>query len=237
MLVSVVIPCYKNEAQLENTVAGIISAINPVTVDFEIILVDDASTDNTWIKIKSLSKIHKEVKGIRLRENVGAYYAITYGFDESTGDLVLVMAADGDDPPNLIPEFFKNVDENTQAVLATREISSRSFGQRIQSGVFLTTLKILGGSNLQPGGSDFMLFQKAVLTKTQSIGWKSGNTLIQLIQNAESIKTFEYVKGTSESSSWTVMRKLKLFIQTVNQFASLPRVASVRTRMTITERC
>lgn len=238
MRVSIVIPCYQNQDQLNDTVGKILNSVYEITDHhFELILVDDGSTDNTWNKIKELSAHHGEVSGIRLKQNIGSYNAILHGFEKSNGDSILIMAADGDDPPELIPELVLLYSERTDAVLAVRESSEKGFLSILTSRIFIATLKLLGTKNIFPGGSDFMLVSKSLLDNCSSDGWKSGNTLVQLVQKAKDAETIGYTKGRSKPSTWSFGKKLKLFLQTVNQFVSLPGVEGSAKQSEIAETC
>jgi glycosyltransferase involved in cell wall biosynthesis len=227
MLVSIVIPCYQNEGQLNNTVERIFTTVSRIAeYKFELILMDDGSTDETWELIRSISKIHPNASGIRLRKNVGAYNALIAGFEAMKGDATIIMAADGDDPPELIPDLLKLYTDETDAVLAVRERSEKGALSILMSGVFYIVLRFVGAKNIFQGGSDFMLVSKEMISKCQSAGWKSGNTLIQLVQHADRVQAIGYTKGRSRPSTWSFKKKAALFLQTVNQFISVPGMNS-----------
>jgi glycosyltransferase involved in cell wall biosynthesis len=238
MLVSIVIPCYQNEGQLNNTVERILAASSIMNEhDFELILIDDGSTDGTWQLTKTISKNHPAISGIRLKENIGAYNALIPGFEAASGEATIIMAADGDDPPELIPVLLKCYSKETDAVLAVREQSEKGAFSILMSNVFYSVLKLVGAKNIFKGGSDFMLVSKEVVSKCQSDGWKSGNTLIQLVQHADQVQTIGYTKGRSKPSTWSFNKKTALFLQTVNQFISLHGINSNPKRTEIQETC
>lgn len=238
MLVSIVIPCFHNQDQLDDTVGRILDSIEEITHHhFELVLVDDCSTDDTWKTIMELSAHHNQVSGIRLKQNIGAYNAVLHGFEKCTGDSVLIMAADGDDPPELIPNLVQLYSEKTEAVLAVRESSEKGFFSILASRIFIATLKLLDANNIFPGGSDFMLVSKHLIDTCSTDGWKSGNTLIQLVQKASNVQTIGYTKGRSKPSTWSFNKKLKLFIQTINQFISILGVTDSASQSEIAETC
>jgi glycosyltransferase involved in cell wall biosynthesis len=238
MLVSIVIPCYQNERQLNDTVERILAASSSMNEhDFELILIDDGSTDGTWQLIKAISKNHPAVSGIRLKENIGAYNALLFGFEAATGEAAIIMAADGDDPPELIPDILKRYSKDTDAVLAVREQSEKGAFSIFLSSVFHSVLKLVGAKNIFKGGSDFMLVYTEMISKCQSDGWKSGNTLIQLVQHANQVQTIGYTKGRSKPSTWSFNKKATLFLQTVNQFVYMPGISAIPDRTDIRETC
>lgn len=227
MLVSIVIPCYQNQDQLNSTIEQIISLAEHIDgYTFELLLIDDASTDNTWQSIMHCAQQFEEVRGIRLGENIGAYNAILYGFEMAIGELILVMAADGDDPPELLKQLMSTYNDSCDAVLAVRESSEKGITSILLSRTFYLVLKMLGARNVHPSGSDFMLFKRKLYEKSNEQGWKSGNTLIQIIQHAEQIRTIGYRKGNSRKSTWTFTKKLSLLLETANQFLPIPGIFS-----------
>lgn len=236
MLFSVVIPCFQNQEQLSTTVSSLLSELQKTEVNFEVILVDDASTDDTWRIIQELASGNSLVRGIQLASNVGAYNAITHGFKECKGDAIIVMAADGDDPPTLVPKLIENF-KNVDAVLATKNTGNQSFLGSISSRLFWNTLKLTGAKNIIGNGSDFLLVSRSILESASKQGWKSGNTLVHLIQHAKSISSFEYEKGKNQPSSWTFSRKLKLFLETINQFIQIPGTPSKPPKTGVSNRC
>ena len=237
MQVSIVIPCYNNQYQLFDTVSRVVSACATVESEFEVLLIDDNSRDETWSIIQQLASHFSAVSGFKLKENVGAYNAILTGFNQAKGANILVMAADGDDPPRLIPKLLNEMSEEVDAVLANREQSEKDVLTRISGGIFRIALKLAGAKNLTPGGSDFLLFKKNLVNECHREGWKSGNTLIQIIQHASSIRTIPYTKGRSRPSTWTFSKKLRLFVQTLNQFVPIPTIDSKAKQGNIAASC
>lgn len=228
MLVSIIIPCYQNEAQLPETVERVQLAIKGLDTTFQIILIDDGSTDGTWLAIQDLAGRFQNTTGIKLKTNIGAYNAILAGFDTAKGDALLVMAADGDDPPKLIPDLVKNLN-GRDAVLANRSNSEKSFSSVLGSKLFYEILKTIGAKNIPEGGSDFLIVKRTILETCRQQSFRSGNTLIQLAQHANEIATVPYTKGRSKPTTWSFIRKATLFLQTVNQFITIPFVQSIAT--------
>ena len=234
MLISIIIPCFQNEVQLTGTVERIIKAIGPLQDNFELILVDDGSTDGTWRIISNLSSRFEIIGGIKLAQNIGAYNALIAGFDNAKGDALLVMAADGDDPPELVPELLANL-KDADAVLANRAESEKSWSNSFISKLFYAVLRLFGAKHIPKGGSDFLLMKREILKRCQKEGFKSGNTLVQLVQHANSVNIIPYKKGSSKSTSWTLKRKILLLLQTLNQFTNVPFVSKRPTPYSIDE--
>ena len=111
MDISVVIPLYNEEESLPELNDWIIRVMNENDFSFEIIYVDDGSSDSSWKVIQSLAKRNPEVKGLRFRRNYGKSAALNEGFKIAKGDVVITMDADLQDSPDEIPELYKMITE------------------------------------------------------------------------------------------------------------------------------
>ena len=117
-LVSVVLPAHDEEEALPSVVAAIVAAVAPSP--FEIVVVDDGGTDGTWRQVQLLRQAHPTVRGLRFTRNFGHQSAILAGLLAARGDAVIVMDADGQHPPELIPVFLERWREGYQVVQAIR---------------------------------------------------------------------------------------------------------------------
>ena len=105
--ISIVSPVYNGQECIERLVKKIRFYINKYTTNFEIILIDDASKDNSWNVIKKLKKKYKFLKGIKLKKNYGQHKAIYVGLKYSTGDIIIIMDSDLQYNPKYILKFYK----------------------------------------------------------------------------------------------------------------------------------
>lgn len=135
MKLSVVIPCYNSGAFLENTIQDLEQVLKKE--DYEIILVNDCSSDNTYDVIKKLAKKNGRIKGISFSKNFGQHAALMAGFSYCTGDLILCMDDDGQTLPSEVPKLISALDDATDVVYAkyiTKKHSLfRNFGSYINS--------------------------------------------------------------------------------------------------------
>src|SRR5690606_22419427 len=107
MDISVVIPLYNEEESLPELVSWIESVMEKHQFDYEVLLIDDGSTDKSWEVIANLSTKNKSVKRIRFRRNYGKSAGLNVGFDHAAGDVVITMDGDLQDSPDEIPDLFK----------------------------------------------------------------------------------------------------------------------------------
>jgi glycosyltransferase involved in cell wall biosynthesis len=103
--VSIVVPLYNEDESLPELCAWIKKVCDSETLSYEVLLLDDGSTDSSWDVIKSISQQQPEVKGIRLRRNYGKSGALNVGFTEALGEVIITMDADLQDSPDEIPEL------------------------------------------------------------------------------------------------------------------------------------
>lgn len=111
MNISVVIPLLNEEESLRELHQWIANVMQVHSFSYEILFIDDGSTDHSWEIIETLSEQYLEVKGIRFLRNYGKSQALHAGFEKATGDVVITMDADLQDSPDEIPELYKLITE------------------------------------------------------------------------------------------------------------------------------
>ncbi len=137
--------------------------MEPLNPDFEIILVEDGSTDDSWSEITRVAKIFPQVKGIKLSRNFGQHYAITAGLDQAKGEWVVVMDADLQDLPSEIPQLYQKAQEGFQIVQARREIRQDSFLKKVGSFLFYRMLAWLTGVSQDESIANFGIYHHQVI--------------------------------------------------------------------------
>jgi len=111
MDISIVVPLYNEDESLPELTAWIAKVMNENNFSYEIILVDDGSTDTSWEVIESLKLQNDAIKGIKFRRNYGKSAALNVGFEATKGDVVITMDADLQDSPDEIPELYRRIKE------------------------------------------------------------------------------------------------------------------------------
>ena len=118
--VSVVIPVYQAEQTLAELTAELMSALNAITEDYDIWLIDDGSTDGSWRAIEQLAAASSRLHGVRLIRNFGEHVAITAGLDRVDADYAVIMACDLQDDPAAIAGMIEEARRGADLVLARR---------------------------------------------------------------------------------------------------------------------
>lgn len=126
--ISIVIPCYNSEKMISQIVERIKKTISErKDYEYEVILVNDGSRDNTWSVIKKLAETDKKVKSINFAKNFGQHSAMMAGYRKTTGDLVLGMDDDGENRPEDLFSLIDKLDEGYDCVCAEYESHTSAF--------------------------------------------------------------------------------------------------------------
>ena len=168
MILSIVSPVYKAEQIIDELVQRIRDAVEGITPDYEIILVEDGGGDGSWEKITWHSDRDSRVKGIKLSRNFGQHNAITAGLDHCRGDWVVVMDCDLQDRPEEIPRLYAEALEGYDIVYARRKQRQDSFFKKTYSAVFYKLFAWLSGVPQDGTIANFGIYSaKAIQTVNQ----------------------------------------------------------------------
>ena len=164
-LISVVSPEYKGEKMVHELVERIKKSVSTITDNFEIILVNDASPDNTWEAILKECQEDNRVKGVNLSRNFGQHYAITAGLSFIQGEWVIVMDCDLQDRPEEIPHLYAKAQEGYDIVYAQRLIRKDKGLKKLSSLLFHSTLNWLSGQKTDKSIANFGIYKKVVISE------------------------------------------------------------------------
>jgi len=167
--ISVVSPVYQAEnliVLLVQRTQAVLEKINPA---YEIILVEDGSTDDSWQEIAKLARQDQRIKGIKLSRNFGQHYAITAGLDVSRGDWVVVMDCDLQDAPEEIPAFLVKAQAGFDVVLAQRQNRKHTFFKKVFSRIFYNILSYLTGVEQDSSIANFGLYNRRIVNAVNTL--------------------------------------------------------------------
>lgn len=211
MLLSVIVPCYNEEENVPyfyEELMKLTPFFEEKKLDLELIYVDDGSKDGTVSEVKKLNEKDDRVKLVSFSRNFGKEAAIYAGFSKSKGDYVVMMDADLQDPPSLLPKMFRYIEEGYDSV-ATRRVSRkgepviRSFFARL----FYKLINKISKTDIVDGARDYRLMTRQVVDAILSIGeynrfskgifgWVGFNTKWVEYENVER------TKGETKWSFW-----------------------------------
>lgn len=163
-MLSLVIPIFNEEKLIDELVKRTISSIESFIADYEVIFVDDGSTDQSLEKILSWQKKNNHIKILSLSKNFGHQAAYTAGLEYSKGDLVAMMDGDLQDPPELLADMYKKINEENYDIVSGKRTGRKSKSSRIRYTVLFHLLfKHIGEiKNMQNSGNYSMMKREAV---------------------------------------------------------------------------
>ncbi|MGP1383185.1 MAG: glycosyltransferase family 2 protein [Thainema sp.] len=162
---SLVIPVYNEEDNLPEMYRRLCQVMEPLPGMFELILVDDGSRDRSLIQMRKLREQDERVRYISLARNFGHQIAVTAGLQFAKGDCVLILDADLQDPPELIPEMIERWQEGYDVVYAQRTSRRReSWLKRFMAFAFYRILRQLVDVQIPTDTGDFCLMDQRVVT-------------------------------------------------------------------------
>ena len=172
MDISVVVPLYNEEESLPELQAWIERVMNEHGFSYEIIFVNDGSTDRSWNVIEELSKKSNNIKGIKFRRNYGKSPALFCGFEKAEGDVVITMDADLQDSPDDIPELYRMITEDGyDLVSGWKQKRYDPLSKTIPTKLFnATARKVSGIKNLHDFNCGLKAYRREVIKNIEVYG-------------------------------------------------------------------
>lgn len=222
--ISVVSPIYRGEKMVKELVRRNIEALTTITDNYEIILVNDASPDNSWHAIEAECRKNPKVKGLNLSRNFGQHYAITAGLRYASGDWVVVMDCDLQDRPEEIPNLYKKAQEGYDIVFARKTVKHVGWWKRFSSKAFHAVFDWLSGAHSDSTIGNFGIYRKGVIDEfnrmpEQARAFKF--LLEHLGFKRSSIEVVQDERGEG-TSSYNMRRLLKLSFDVIISNSNKP---------------
>jgi len=213
MKLSFVIPVFRNEGSIFLTYQKVVNLLSKLNLDAELIFVNDGSDDNSLEELISLHHKDAKVKVISFSRNFGQVPAIIAGLKEVSGEAVVVMSADLQEPIELIEEMIAKWKEGNEIVIGHRIDREDGFIANKASNIFYKLMQYVN-SKMPKGGFDFMLIDKKALEVLNQIDERNRffqGDVLWLGFNTAFIP-YSRLKRTIGKSQWSLSKKLKYFI-------------------------
>ena len=226
--ISIVVPVYYNFDNLEplyNDLKNkLFSKLKNMDYDYELILVDDGSKDNSYDKILFLKSIDDKIKSVKLSRNFGMHSAILAGFSVCTGDVAVIKMADIQEPTEIILEMLSGYNNGAEVVLAIRKDRRDSLISKLFSNTYYNVFRKLSGLDMPTGGFDTFFADRKVINVLVSLNEK--NTTLMGLVLWSGFKTSKIYFNRQEreigKSKWTLKKKVKLFEDSIYSFSIFP---------------
>jgi len=209
--ISVVSPIYKAEKIVAELVRQLHENLAKITEDYEIVLVNDASPDNSWEAVVAECGKDRRVKGINLSRNFGQHYAITAGLHYAKGEWVVVMDCDLQDRPDEIPNLYRKAQEGWEIVYARRTERKDKFLKRLSSKLFRVMFGWLSGMKTD-NVANFGIYHSKVIGEYNKMKEyaRSFGSLIQYLGFRKCIINVKHGERFEGKSSYSLAKLLHL---------------------------
>lgn len=161
--ISIVSPVYRAEKLVKPLVARLVKVLDSLALNYEIILVEDSSPDQSWQAVADECGLQSNVIGLRLSRNFGQHYAISAGLSRARGRWVVVMDCDLQDQPEEIPRLLQRATEGYDIVLARRSVRRDGVLKIASSKLFYYVLSYLTGTKLDATVANFGIYHRNVI--------------------------------------------------------------------------
>ena len=228
MKISIVIPVYYNEKNLEPLYEDIKKKIiDVIDYEYEIVMVNDGSKDESWQVMKKLAENDPHIRIISLSRNFGSHAAILCGISHCTGDCAIVKAADLQEPTELVLEMVESWKKGNNVVLAVRKGREESKSQTFFANFYYDLVRKTALPNMPKGGFDVYLIDRKVITVLENLDEKNSALTGQLLWSGFKTDIVYYTRLAREigESKWTLKKKIRLVMDTLFSFSSLPITA------------
>ena len=225
MLLSIIIPVYNEAESLPALMARLRPIVGGLDCDYELIFVNDGSTDETSRMLRELSVVDHCVKVLSFSRNFGHQTAITAGLDFANGDATAVMDADLQDPPELLPEMLRLMRQGYDVVSAQRQARpGDGVWKRCTASVFYWFMRRFVDQRLLPEVGDFRLFSRTAVLAIRRFREQHRfmRGLVAWLGLKEAIIPFQREERAHGTTKYPLFKMLQLAWTAVSSFSALP---------------
>jgi polyisoprenyl-phosphate glycosyltransferase len=233
--ISVVTPVYNCAGCLEQLYERLVASLSPITDDFEILMVNDASTDECWTVIVGLAARDPRVRGINLSRNFGQHAAITAGLDKTRGEWIVVLDCDLQDRPEEIPKLYAKATDGFDVVLARRVERQDRAIRRLASRLFYRVLSYMTGTEQDGAIANFGIYHRRAIEAVCSIreSYRYFPVMVRWVGFKSTAVDVVHAPRTVGKSSYDFSKSLKLAYDVIISFSDKPLRLAVKLGMTI----
>src|SRR5215510_305100 len=225
MLLSIVTPAFNEEANLDALYERLVKTMVAVGGEWEWVIVDDHSRDNTFAVVQRLALADPRLRGIRLARNSGSHVAITCGLHHVRGDAAVMMASDLQDPPETLEALLQKWRAGAQVVWATRRERPGDPAHAGFAAVYYWIMRhVVGMTEIPEKGADFFLVDRIVIDAFRRCQERhvSVFALIAWLGFKQDYIEYDKQPRAAGRSGWTLARKIKLVVDSITAFSDAP---------------
>ena len=223
-MISVILPAYNEEAMIEmtgNVISGILEREN---IPYEILFVDDGSTDGTWAGIMNLSEEKEEVRGISFSRNFGKEAAMVAGLAEAHGDCAVILDCDLQHPPEKIVEMYRLWEQGYEVIEGVKNSRGRESGvHKLAAKTFYSLISTASGFHME-NASDFKLLDRKAVDAI--VGMKEKYTFFRALSTWVGFRTtsvtYNVQERTAGESKWSTSGLVRYAVNNITSFSTAP---------------
>ena len=229
-LLSIIVPAYNEESTVKIFLEETEKYTAEMPVDVEYLFVDDGSTDNTMEKLRDLSEKNEKVHYLSFSRNFGKEAAIYAGMQYSRGDYVVIMDADLQDPPSLLPEMYRLITEEQYDCVGSRRVDRkgeppiRSFFARM----FYRMINRMSKTDVVDGARDFQMMRRKVVDAILSMPEKNrfSKGIFGWVGFKKKWLEYENIERVAGETKWSFWKLLVYALDGIVAFTTVPLVFS-----------
>jgi len=224
-IVSIIIPVYFNEQNLPHLFGRLTQVARQTSgFQFEFIFVEDGSTDSSYELLCEFAGKDDRAKIVKLSRNFGSFTAAFAGLCHCTGDCAVIMAADLQDPPELIIKMLDQWLLGNDVVIAARKGRAESLLKRTFAGIYYRLMRRYALPDMPKGGFDFVLIDRKVVDVVSAIKEKNTSLMALILWTGFKRNIMYYERRPREHgrSMWTMGKKVKYLIDSFVAFSYAP---------------
>ncbi|MCZ7555514.1 MAG: glycosyltransferase family 2 protein [Bacteroidia bacterium] len=222
---SVIIPVRNEEGNVKPLCEGLLAVLSDITAEYEIIFIDDGSTDGTFAGVKEFSTRDARITGISLSRNFGHQIALLAGMRRSRGEIVISMDGDLQHPPEVIPTLLQKHLEGFDIVNTRRiDASDTGYVKKLTSRWFYHVLNFLGEVQVQPGSADFRLMSRRAVEAFLAIPERDRFTrgLVSWMGFPQAVVEYTARPRLSGRTKYSPAAMLRFALSGITSFSSRP---------------
>ena len=223
--ISIVVPVYNEQDNIEVFYQEVCKYMEPLPCQFEIIFVDDGSTDDSVMILNRITKLDTRVRALLLARNFGHQIALTCGLDFAEGDAVITMDGDMQHPPELLPQLLQKWQQGYDIVQTIRvNTEGVSWFKKVTSGMFYKVMNAMADVHVTEGGSDFRLLDRNVVVSFRQFKDKARfiRGIVSAIGYRQTQLEFVAPKRYAGVSKFSLKKMLLFAVDGITSYSKLP---------------